>query len=365
MERRAKILWVNLDGHERLLTRLEALGFDVTRVRLSPEVRWPGESWIRFSAECGLRVDVAAIRAFGRLVGSLSPDLVHVGGARRVAQHAMAALWLRRKVAVILDRGAIGGINLLNPADWLTFFTRPNQSIRCTSQAVAAGLSPNIAIRPLLPAGRLEVLPIPIPEFPGNRASRKEARHELGLDPEAFIAGTICRVRPIKNLAPMAEAVCSLRSIARQVQFAVIGEASHQAEMRRILARSAAHPPIFLGVQPNAWRLLNAFDIFVSPTRPPGEGFGLALAEAMMAGLPVVTGDSGAGTELVGNGTAGLIVRALDVADWRSAILRLAEDSQLRQQLGQAAATRARTEFRDEVVADRLAEIYRRRLQTA
>jgi glycosyltransferase involved in cell wall biosynthesis len=234
----------------------------------------PGEESIRFSAERGLKVDLGAIRDFGRLVDSVKPDLVHVGGTHSVANHVMVALWQRPRTAAILDRGAIGGINLLNPADWFTFFTRPNQSIRCVSEAVAAHLARGLVIRLGNIAGRLEILPLPIPELPANRLCAKEAREELGLDPRSFIVGTICRVRPIKNLGPVAEAVCSLRDFDPRVQMAVIGSAGHQPEMRSILSRSAAHPPVFLGVHPAAGRLLSAFDVFVSPTRFPGEGFG-------------------------------------------------------------------------------------------
>ena len=53
--------------------------------------------------------------------------------------------------------------------------------------------------------------------------------------------------------------------------------------------------------------------------------------------MPVIVSDIGGPRELVTDGVNGLITKALDVADFTSAIRRLAEDQPLRKEMGAAA----------------------------
>ena len=69
------------------------------------------------------------------------------------------------------------------------------------------------------------------------------------------------------------------------------------------------------------------------------EGFGLPALEAMSLGVPVVASTGGALQELVGD--AGLLVDPMDPESIRSAIDKLAEDAQLRDELRQRGLLRA------------------------
>lgn len=85
-------------------------------------------------------------------------------------------------------------------------------------------------------------------------------------------------------------------------------------------------------------------DVFVFPTH--SDPWGLAINEAMAAGLPVVVSDAaGAVDELVRHGDSGLVYRAGDREALRSSICRLLEDQALRQQMiaGAARAVRRHT----------------------
>ena len=70
-------------------------------------------------------------------------------------------------------------------------------------------------------------------------------------------------------------------------------------------------------------------DIFVFPSTT--DTFGNVIIEAQAAGLPVIVSDVGGPRELVTDGVNGLITKALDVADFTSAIRRLVEDEPLAQ----------------------------------
>jgi glycosyltransferase involved in cell wall biosynthesis len=120
--------------------------------------------------------------------------------------------------------------------------------------------------------------------------------------------------------------------------------------------------PGALGAVPHAEveRLLERAAVVVAPCER--EGFGLAAAEAMAYGRPVVAAAGGALLELVADGETGILVPPRDVPALREAVQRLLEDRGLRERLGDAARERARERFGWDAVIERTLETYRRAL---
>jgi alpha-1,3-rhamnosyl/mannosyltransferase len=87
------------------------------------------------------------------------------------------------------------------------------------------------------------------------------------------------------------------------------------------------------------------------------EGFGIPVLEAMARGCPVIAADSTALPEVVGD--AGLLVDGHDIEAWTTTMLRLLEDTNLRDQLRQAGFVRARS-YSWPASAERLLAIYRK-----
>jgi glycosyltransferase involved in cell wall biosynthesis len=367
-----KVLWLNFsDSRLPLLPLLNQSEFHIVQLRSvsSPTTTDPCSDCIeiQFRGQKGkgrILVDPAFIRSFSTIMTAHKPVLVHLSGDRRPLLHAMIAMMRFPGVPVLVDRGANRGLNILSPLDWIGFFGRRNQAVLCASEAMRAYFAGHPTLGWVMPPKRLEVLhrcKVPVPEAD---LSRDAARAELGIPADAFVVGTICTVRPIKNLGVVAEAVALLRPLIPNIRFAVIGPHPDAAEVRRIQHRGKDLLMLF-GLHWGARHLLKAFDVFVSPTRFDGEGFGHAIAEAMQAALPVVTSHYGAGPELTGQGAAGLVAGAHDVDAWRRAILLLARDPALRARLGSAAKARADHLFSPEVLAPQLLEIYRRRIASA
>jgi glycosyltransferase involved in cell wall biosynthesis len=117
--------------------------------------------------------------------------------------------------------------------------------------------------------------------------------------------------------------------------------------------------PQTLGAVPHAdvERLLERASVLVAPCER--EGFGLAAAEAMAFGRPVVAASGGALLELVSDGETGILVPPRDAEALRAAVLRLLGDSELRGRLGDEARERARARFGWDAVIDRTLEVYR------
>jgi glycosyltransferase involved in cell wall biosynthesis len=99
----------------------------------------------------------------------------------------------------------------------------------------------------------------------------------------------------------------------------------------------------FLGARNDVRSLLGAVDIYVHPA--VGEGFGLAVVEAMLAGLPVVAARAGALPEIIDGSGNGLLCAPDNPADLAACITRLVDDGALRAALGAAARQSALARF--------------------
>ena len=88
----------------------------------------------------------------------------------------------------------------------------------------------------------------------------------------------------------------------------------------------------FLGARTDARRILGFVDVYVHPSR--GEGLGLAVVEAMLAGVPVIVTNEGAFPEYVTDGVTGLMFPGGDVSALVARIAELIQDRTRAARLG-------------------------------
>lgn len=150
---------------------------------------------------------------------------------------------------------------------------------------------------------------------------------------------------PAKGIDVLLEAVAGLPAGAGARLHLVGDTAADPAYTRRLRARLAApdlrgrvvvHGPLPPAAVAAYYR---AADLFVLPSR--AESYGMAFAEAMAAGLPVVAARAGHVPCLVADGETGLLVPPDDPVALRTALQRLIADPPRRQALGAAARRRA------------------------
>jgi glycosyltransferase involved in cell wall biosynthesis len=200
---------------------------------------------------------------------------------------------------------------------------RPARAVICVSETVAA------AVRE---AG-VEVVVVP------NGVRVPDEVSEPAEPPEVLYVG---RLSPEKNVDTLVEAVGNLNLV-------VAGDGPLRERV-----------PNALGAVPHAEveRLLERAAVLVAPCER--EGFGLAAAEAMAFGRPVVAAAGGALLELVADGETGMLVPPRDASALRAAVERLLADRELRVRLGRAARARARERFGWDAVIARTLEVYGR-----
>jgi len=121
------------------------------------------------------------------------------------------------------------------------------------------------------------------------------------------------------------------------------------------------HPRMIPIGTPDRAALVAAYqscDILLFPSRL--EGFGIAPAEALACGRPVVTTDASALPEVVDHGQNGYLCPRNDVAAYAERVRELGEDPALRKRFGEHGRAKVIASFGYDQLAGGLIEVYER-----
>jgi glycosyltransferase involved in cell wall biosynthesis len=126
---------------------------------------------------------------------------------------------------------------------------------------------------------------------------------------------------------------------------------------RRIQALGLADDVIFAGFVDDVAQFFAAINVFAFPAREP-EGFGMAVAEAMAAGVPVVATRLGGVIEIVEDGKTGRLIPAGSVEELTAALLALLRDSADRARMSAAGRAKVAEQFNLERAVGELQSLY-------
>ncbi|MEW2632329.1 glycosyltransferase [Streptomyces sp. NPDC048389] len=138
-----------------------------------------------------------------------------------------------------------------------------------------------------VPGPRIHVVPngIEAARFRFDPAARRATRARLGVPDGAFVVGGVGRFVPGKRFGVLVEAVAALPG----ARLLLAGDGPERAALCALAKRLGAADRVrLLGEcdRDGVAALLSALDVFVSASRD--EAFGLAVVEALAAGLPVL-----------------------------------------------------------------------------
>ncbi|MFN3704672.1 MAG: glycosyltransferase [Thermoflexales bacterium] len=352
---RGKLRWLAAEGQVDLtLVALRALRLP-TGVRLVFEER-PEPFVMRFLKPVAFTnhnvLRLYAPSQVAALLREIRPDIMHAEAEPHSLTLGLLAL-LRRRFPYRLV--AFTWENLFRrgrgPLRWVERFT-----LRHVDWMIAGNLEAADVVRWRGYSGPVTVIP------------------QVGLDPShfdrdvltppprhhgEFRIGFVGRLVPEKGVLDLWEAFLPLADRAVVV---LIGEGPLRDVIRqKAAAAGVMHRVEMPGFVPYAempaW--LRTLDVLVLPSRTTPiwkEQFGHVLAEAMLAGVPVVGSDSGAIPETVGD--AGLLFPEGDIGALRERLAFLLDHPAERQRLAQAGQRRAFARFTDAAIAQATLQVY-------
>jgi glycosyltransferase involved in cell wall biosynthesis len=115
---------------------------------------------------------------------------------------------------------------------------------------------------------------------------------------------------------------------------------------------------VFTGLVPPAQvpELIHAMDVVVHTSE--WEGLARVLPQGLIAGKPVVSYDVDGAREVVLPDETGYLLPPQSVEELATAICELADDGELRNQLGQSGRERFTNQFRHETMTAQIREVY-------
>lgn len=184
-----------------------------------------------------------------------------------------------------------------------------------------------------------------------------QLRLSLGFSPDDIVFIFAGRVVGLKGITIPVQALTSPSLRGLPVKLLVIGDGNALGGLKKladrlgVTARVVFHSGVPHNVLPKYYA---SADVGIFPSLGE-EAFGIAVAEAMACGLPVVASYSGGIPEVVGNeGSCGLLFALGDIDACAEAMARLCTSPDKRMQMGQAARQRIASQFTWALAAKRL-----------
>jgi glycosyltransferase involved in cell wall biosynthesis len=182
--------------------------------------------------------------------------------------------------------------------------------------------------------------------------------NEFSIRPDEITLATLSYLdRPHKNIDVVIEACRQLVKRRVAIRLLVIGDGEMRGELEALADKLGIADRIhWLGHIFDPIPILQGCDVFLMVSQ--GEGFGLALAEAMACGVAAVAARSGALSEIVEDGKSGLLVPPSDASALADAIEKLAKDENLRRKLALNGLERVRHHFTVAASIEEMMRVY-------
>ncbi|CAN5904175.1 glycosyltransferase family 4 protein [soil metagenome] len=307
----------------------------------------PHDSWLR-EALAPASVATEHLRMSGlldplshwrlrRLIRDWAPDVVHAHGVRGAFYAGLAIGAHRGGVAIATAHSTGARGHMRNCAQVIAV----SHAVR--HQLLAHGHPPQAT--PVVHNGVAEVIP---------GRPRDLLRKSLGIAPGEFALCSAGRFISDKGQDLMVDA---LARVSGSVVLCLFGdETTDFGNQVRQLAKS--DPRVrFMGFRDDARNMLPAFDAYLCASRR--EAFGLSLAEASAAGLPVIAPDVGGIAEVIRHGESGWLVPTENAVALAEGIDLLRGDSAFAAALGRGGRQRYLKHFTVGRMVDETLAVYR------
>lgn len=135
--------------------------------------------------------------------------------------------------------------------------------------------------------------------------------------------GMVARLEIHKDQETLIKAISILKKKNYKIKLLIIGDGTKKLHLKKLVEKlNITEEVSFLGAKNDVEIILEKLDIFAFSTTQD-EGFGIALAEAMAKGVPIIASDVEACREILLNGKCGLLVKPYSPKEFVSGIERI------------------------------------------
>jgi len=232
--------------------------------------------------------------------------------------------------------------------------------------AVSEAVGRQLCMQKIVPDERVTVVHNGIHVARFETAMREFDREEFcrrwDIPEKSTLIGSVGSLNPLKGHEDFLQAAARIAAKFPAAYFIVAGVdvtagQINRANLERLVGKLKLESRVrFIGKMEDVAPLFCALDIFVSASH--SESFGLAIAEAMTTGTPVVATKTEGAKEIVRDRETGVLVEVRDVGALAEAIGSLLGDEEKRKRIGQRASEEVRLRFSLDRMVDATERIY-------
>ncbi len=178
------------------------------------------------------------------------------------------------------------------------------------------------------------------------------------LDPNVLRITHVGGLIPVRDQATLVRGLAEIAKFDVPAELLMIGEGTLRSELQTLSERLGVAAQIhWLGYRQDIAAILATTHIYANACK--SEGFGIAVVEAMLHGVPALVADRGAHQELIEHQSTGLLFKAGDASDFARHAVNLWRSAGQRQRLIAAARRTAEERFAPRLYAEKFAAVMR------
>ena len=350
-----------------LASELTALGHQVTigckpNSLLARRTRENGrEAHDRFIFRGGLRPRtwIHDLVEAKRYLRECHPDIIHVSGSQDHWICALANRSMGSPICLVRTRHntypVSGNLpNRLLNRTWTTY-----QIVVC--EIVRRDLARNRAFDPARMCSIHNG--VDAEAFKPDPEARAAARAEFGYTDDHLVCGIAARLTPAKGHQFLLKAITQLQPSHPHLRVLALGQGDLEEPLKQMARELGIVEKVhFAGFRDDMARCTQAFDLGIQPSIDCDTS-SFSLKEQMAAAKPVIASDYGGLPEILTEGIEGRLVPAGAIEPLRDALRDLADQPNLRAEMGAAGRARVLRDFTVQVFAQQTVEAYRRALE--
>ncbi len=190
--------------------------------------------------------------------------------------------------------------------------------------------------------------------------AREMLRIELGFDQDEKVILFVGNLRSVKGARYLIEAMRLIKDKNASARLTLIGDGEERGALQNHVKELELERYVTFVGRVSSEKVpgyMAASDTFVLPSL--SEGFPVVIAEAMAAGLPIITTRIGGLPEIIQDGENGFLVEPMSPEQIAEKVLLLLEDDELRQRISSNNRARVK-EYSWESIVQKLEKVYQK-----
>lgn len=184
---------------------------------------------------------------------------------------------------------------------------------------------------PYKPVFHIDGIGLDTQKFQNVQVDKSQKRKDLGFTDDDILLLSVGELQTRKNHEPVIRALAQINN--PNVKYIICGRGELENHFKQLAKELNIEDKLFLlGHRYDIGEILKSVDIFIHPSQR--EGLGIAVIEAMSAGLPLITSNVQGMKDYVINEKTGYVVPTFDIAEYKNAIEKLIFSPDFREEIG-------------------------------